>query len=155
MESGRDIHVGDTIIGIQVRVGFEAAAPLDYYQRASAWEAYTYQWQLFLEKSTIQNSTEITLHEGPLPDPVNANTEAFLSRYPRTFVNGEFLLCFSPNRFTLLGDSIEQWLMSNKFGKLGENGIQGLQLLPMSKGFYSNPWQSTSIFHKVNIPIAN
>src|SRR5690606_39503914 len=60
---GRDIHVGDTIIGIKGRVGFEAAAPLIIIKAHHLLEKHTLsKWQQF-QKEQMGNFYGMLLHE--------------------------------------------------------------------------------------------
>ena len=75
---GRDIHVGDTIIGIKGRVGFEAAAPLLIIKAHHLLEKHTLsKWQQF-QKEQLANFFGMLLHEGQYLDPVMRDLEAFL-----------------------------------------------------------------------------
>jgi argininosuccinate synthase len=146
---GRDIHVGDTIIGIKGRVGFEAAAPLIIIKGHQLLEKHTLtKWQLFW-KNQLAEFYGNHLHEGHYLDPVMRNLEAFLAD-TQTFVNGEVRVMLHPYRFTLLGITSENDLMSNKFGSYGEMN-KGYTAEDV-KGFTRILGNQTSIFHKVNNP---
>lgn len=144
---GRDIHVGDTIIGIKGRVGFEAAAPLIIIKGHQLLEKHTLtKWQLFW-KNQMAEFYGNHLHEGHYLDPVMRNMEEFLSS-TQTFVTGDVRVLLQPYRFTLLGISSEHDLMSAKFGSYGEmnKGYTGEDV----KGFTRILGNQTAIFHQVN-----
>ncbi len=116
---GRDIHVGDTIIGIKGRVGFEAAAALLIIKAHHLLEKHTLsKWQQF-QKEQQGNFYGMLLHEGQYLDPVMRNIEAFLSDSQKS-VNGEVYLTLHPYRFTLDGIESKNDLMSVPFGSYGE-----------------------------------
>ncbi len=144
---GRDIHVGDTIIGIKGRVGFEAAAPLVIIKSHQLLEKHTLtKWQLYW-KNQIAEFYGNHLHEGHYLDPVMRNFEALFQSTQR-YVSGEVRVLLQPYRFTLLGINSNHDLMSNKFGSYGEmnKGYTGEDV----KGFTRILGNQTSIFHKVN-----
>lgn len=144
---GRDIHVGDTIIGIKGRVGFEAAAPLIIIKGHQLLEKHTLtKWQLFW-KNQMAEFYGNHLHEGHYLDPVMRNLEAFLSS-TQTYVSGDVRVLLQPYRFTLLGIISDHDLMSAKFGSYGEmnKGYTGEDV----KGFTRILGNQTAIFHKVN-----
>ena len=144
---GRDIHVGDTIIGIKGRVGFEAAAPLIIIKAHQLLEKHTLtKWQLFW-KNQLAEFYGNHLHEGHYLDPVMRNLEEFMTSTQR-FVTGEVKVLLQPYRFTLLGISSNHDLMSNKFGSYGEMN-KGYTAEDV-KGFTRILGNQTSIFHKVN-----
>jgi argininosuccinate synthase len=144
---GRDIHVGDTIIGIKGRVGFEAAAPLIIIKGHQLLEKHTLtKWQMFW-KNQLSEFYGNHLHEGHYLDPVMRNLESFLADTQK-FVSGEVRVMLQPYRFTLLGISSDHDLMSSKFGSYGEmnKGYTGEDV----KGFTRILGNQTAIFHKVN-----
>ena len=144
---GRDIHVGDTIIGIKGRVGFEAAAPLIIIKGHQLLEKHTLtKWQLFW-KNQMAEFYGNHLHEGHYLDPVMRNMEEFLSS-TQTFVTGDVRVLLQPYRFTLLGINSTHDLMSAKFGSYGEmnKGYTGEDV----KGFTRILGNQTAIFHQVN-----
>ncbi len=144
---GRDIHVGDTIIGIKGRVGFEAAAPLVIIKAHQLLEKHTLtKWQLFW-KNQLSEFYGNHLHEGHYLDPVMRNLEVFLAD-TQTFVTGEVKVGLQPYRFSLIGINSEHDLMSSKFGSYGEmnKGYTGEDV----KGFTKILGNQTAIFHKVN-----
>ncbi len=144
---GRDIHVGDTIIGIKGRVGFEAAAPLVIIKGHQLLEKHTLtKWQMFWKNQQAEFYGN-HLHEGHYLDPVMRNLEAFLQS-TQEFVSGTVRVLLQPYRFTLLGIISEHDLMSNKFGSYGEMN-KGYTAEDV-KGFTRILGNQTAIFHKVN-----
>src|SRR4051812_40485244 len=95
---GRDIHVGDTIIGIKGRVGFEAAAPMIIIKAHHALEKHVLtKWQLSW-KDTIANFYGNWLHEGQILDPVMRDIEAFLQSSQKS-VTGDVHVKLHPYHF--------------------------------------------------------
>ena len=116
---GRDIHVGDTIIGIKGRVGFEAAAPLLIIKAHHLLEKHTLsKWQQF-QKEQLGNFYGMLLHEGQYLDPVMRDLEAFLSN-SQTTVSGKVFVTLHPYRFELNGIESDHDLMNANFGTYGE-----------------------------------
>ena len=116
---GRDIHVGDTIIGIKGRVGFEAAAPLIILKAHHLLEKHTLsKWQQF-QKEQLGNFYGMLLHEGNYLDEVMRNVEAFLADTQK-HVSGDVFATLHPYRFTLNGIRSEYDLMAAEFGSYGE-----------------------------------
>ncbi|WP_297707157.1 argininosuccinate synthase domain-containing protein [uncultured Eudoraea sp.] len=116
---GRDTHVGDTIIGIKGRVGFEAAAPLIIIKAHHLLEKHTLsKWQQF-QKEQLGNFYGMLLHEGNYLDEVMRNIEAFLMDTQRN-VSGEVSVSLHPYRFELNGIKSENDLMNASFGNYGE-----------------------------------
>lgn len=144
---GRDIHVGDTIIGIKGRVGFEAAAPLLIIKAHHLLEKHTLtKWQIYW-KDQLSTWYANWLHEGQLLDPVMRHIEKFLTDSQQT-VSGKVNILLEPKVFTLLGIESPHDLMSNAFGSYGEmnKGWSGDDV----KGFTKIFGNQTSIFHQVN-----
>jgi len=143
---GRDIHVGDTIIGIKGRVGFEAAAPLLIIKGHHALEKHVLtKWQLGW-KDQIAQFYGNWLHEGHYLDPVMRDMEAFL-KSTQSHVSGEVSLTLHPCRFQLNGIVSPYDLMSAKFGKYGEEnlGWSGEDV----KGFTKIAANQTGIYYQV------
>ena len=116
---GRDIHVGDTIIGIKGRVGFEAAAPLIIIKAHHLLEKHTLsKWQQY-QKEQLGNFYGMLLHEGNYLDAVMRNIEAFLSDTQKN-VTGDVFVSLFPFQFRLDGISSPHDLMSASFGSYGE-----------------------------------
>src|SRR5690606_3297685 len=144
---GRDIHVGDTIIGIKGRVGFEAAGPIILIKAHHALEKHTLtKWQLSW-KDQLAGFYGNYMHEGQMHDPVMRDMEAFLQSSQDT-VSGRVFIELHPYRFVILGIESEHDLMSNKFGSYGEmnKGYTGDDV----KGFSKIFGNQTIIWHKVN-----
>jgi argininosuccinate synthase len=119
---GRDIHVGDTIIGIKGRVGFEAAAPMVVIKAHHALEKHVLtKWQLTWKDQLAQFYGN-WLHEGQYLDPVMRDIEAFLNN-TQQHVTGEVHVQLYPYRFQVLGIESAYDLMSSKFGKYGEMNL--------------------------------
>lgn len=116
---GRDIHVGDTIIGIKGRVGFEAAAPLIIIKAHHLLEKHTLsKWQQY-QKDQLGNFYGMLLHEGNYLDDVMRNIEAFLTDTQK-HVTGDVSVTLHPYRFELNGITSKHDLMSASFGSYGE-----------------------------------
>ncbi|MGX1931266.1 argininosuccinate synthase [Flagellimonas sp. 2504JD4-2] len=116
---GRDIHVGDTIIGIKGRVGFEAAAPLIIIKAHHLLEKHTLsKWQQY-QKEQLANFYGMLLHEGNYLDEVMRNIEAFLADTQKN-VSGDVFVTLHPYRFDLDGVSSPHDLMNASFGSYGE-----------------------------------
>jgi len=133
---GRDIHVGDTIIGIKGRVGFEAAAPMVILKAHHALEKHVLtKWQLSW-KDTIANFYGNWLHEGQILDPVMRDIEAFLQSSQQS-VSGDVYVVLQPYRFQVAGIESKYDLMNSKFGKYGEmnSGWSGEDVRGFSKIF--------------------
>ena len=116
---GRDIHVGDTIIGIKGRVGFEAAAPLIIIKAHHLLEKHTLsKWQQY-QKEQLGNFYGMLLHEGNYLDEVMRNIEAFLTDTQKN-VSGDVFVSLFPFQFRLDGISSPHDLMNASFGSYGE-----------------------------------
>ena len=119
---GRDVHVGDTIIGIKGRVGFEAAAPLLIIKAHHALEKHVLtKWQLSW-KDQLGQFYGNWLHEGQYFDPVMRDIEAFL-HHSQQNVTGEVSVTLFPHYFQINGILSPYDLMSAKFGKYGEMNL--------------------------------
>jgi argininosuccinate synthase len=116
---GRDVHVGDTIIGIKGRVGFEAAAPLIIIKAHHLLEKHTLtKWQQYW-KEQLANWYGMLLHEGQYLDPVMRNIETFLED-TQDAVTGSVYVRLLPYRFELEGIESDLDLMNSAFGNYGE-----------------------------------
>lgn len=116
---GRDIHVGDAIIGIKGRVGFEAAAPMIILKAHHLLEKHTQtKWQQF-QKEQMANFYGMQLHEGNYLDAVMRDIEAFLQSSQK-MVNGDVFVTLHPHRFELEGVDSPNDLMNASFGSYGE-----------------------------------
>ena len=119
---GREIHVGDTIIGIKGRVGFEAAAPILIIKAHHALEKHVLtKWQLAW-KDQIAQFYGNWLHEGQYLDPVMRDMEAYLAS-AQHHVSGIVSVTLFPYRFQINGIESAYDLMSAKFGKYGEMNV--------------------------------
>lgn len=144
---GRDIHVGDTIIGIKGRVGFEAAAPMVILKAHHALEKHVLtKWQLQW-KDTLAQFYGNWLHEGQILDPVMRDIEAFLEQ-SQSCVTGKVFVQLMPYRFQIIGIESEHDLMSSRFGKYGEmnTGFTGQDVRGFSRIFGNQ----TVIWNAVN-----
>jgi len=144
---GRDIHVGDTIIGIKGRVGFEAAAPVLLIKAHHALEKHVLtKWQLSW-KDTLAQFYGNWLHEGQILDPVMRDIEAFLDN-SQQMVSGTVHITLFPHHFHITGVESAHDLMSAKFGAYGEmnKGWTGEEV----KGFTRIFGQQTRIWRQVN-----
>lgn len=143
---GRDVHVGDTIIGIKGRVGFEAAAPMVILKAHHALEKHVLtKWQLQWKDQLAQFYGN-WLHEGQILDPVMRDIEAFLQNSQQN-VTGDVFVQLMPYRFQVIGIESKYDLMNSKFGKYGEmnTGFTGDDVRGFSKIFGNQ----TSIYHLV------
>lgn len=133
---GRDIHIGDTIIGIKGRVGFEAAAPMVILKAHHALEKHVLtKWQLQW-KDTLSQFYGNWLHEGQIMDPVMRDIESFL-QHSQENVSGKVFVQLMPYRFQIIGIESAFDLMNSKFGKYGEmnSGFTGEDVRGFSKIF--------------------
>ena len=143
---GRDIHVGDTIIGIKGRVGFEAAAPLIILKAHHALEKHVLsKWQLQWKDQLAQFYGN-WLHEGQILDPVMRDIEAYLTNSQQQ-VTGKVFVQVLPYRFQVTGIESPFDLMNSKFGKYGEmnTGFTGQDV----RGFTRIFGNQVGIYHRV------
>lgn len=143
---GRDIHVGDTIIGIKGRVGFEAAAPIVILKSHHALEKHVLtKWQLQWKDQLAQFYGN-WLHEGQILDPVMRDIENFLESTQRN-VTGDVFVQLFPYRFQIIGIESKYDLMNSKFGKYGEmnSGFTGEDVRGFSRIFGNQ----TMMYHLV------
>ena len=144
---GRDTHVGDTIIGIKGRVGFEAAAPLIIIKAHHLLEKHTLsKWQQF-QKEQLGNFYGMLLHEGQYLDPVMRDLEVFLANSQNT-VNGRVYVTLQPYRFELKGIDSPNDLMSASFGSYGE--INKGWTAEDAKGFIKIMSNQNKIYQHIN-----
>lgn len=144
---GRDVHVGDTIIGIKGRVGFEAAAAVLTIKSHQALEKHTLtKWQIYW-KDQIALFYGNWLHEGQYLDPVMRDLEAMMQS-TQQFVTGKVFLTLHPYRFVIEGIESKHDLMSAKFGHYGEmnNGWTGEDV----RGFAKIFGNQNAIYHQLN-----
>jgi argininosuccinate synthase len=146
---GRDIHVGDTIIGIKGRVGFEAAAALIIIKAHHLLEKHTLtKWQQF-QKEQQGNFYGMLLHEGNYLDAVMRNIEAFLTDTQKT-VSGDVFVSLYPFQFRLNGISSPHDLMNASFGSYGE--MNKGWTADEAKGFIKIQSNASKIYNHVNPP---
>ena len=144
---GRDIHVGDTIIGIKGRVGFEAAAPLIIIKAHHLLEKHTLtKWQTYW-KEQLGNWYGMFLHEALYLEPVMRNIETFLESTQEN-VTGNVIVKLKPYQFELQGIESEHDLMKSGFGEYGET-VNAWTAADV-KGFTKILSNSLKIYHKVN-----
>ncbi|WP_047247260.1 argininosuccinate synthase [Maribacter thermophilus] len=144
---GRDIHVGDTIIGIKGRVGFEAAAALIIIKAHHLLEKHTLtKWQQF-QKEQQANFYGMLLHEGNYLDAVMRNIEAFLTDTQKT-VSGDVFVTLYPFQFRLNGISSPHDLMNAAFGSYGE--MNKGWTADEAKGFIKIQSNAGKIYNHVN-----
>jgi argininosuccinate synthase len=144
---GRDIHVGDTIVGIKGRVGFEAAAALIIIKAHHLLEKHTLtKWQL-QHKEYLSSFYGMHLHEGQYLDPVMRDMEAFLES-SQAQVSGEVFVTLKPYHFQLDGITSKHDLMNAKFGSYGE--MNKGWTADEAKGFIKILGNQNKIYQQVN-----
>ena len=144
---GRDIHIGDTVIGIKGRVGFEAASPLILIKSHHTLEKHVLtKWQQYW-KDQLSNWYGMFLHEGQFLDPVMRNIETFIED-TQSNVSGKVFVKLMPYRFEIQGIESEYDLMSSSFGQYGEmnNAWTGKDV----KGFVKILSNQTKIWNLMN-----
>lgn len=143
---GRDTHVGDTIIGIKGRVGFEAAAPLIIIKAHHLLEKHVLtKWQQFL-KQNLAEFYGMQLHEGQFGEPALRDIEKFLEN-SQGHVTGTVRIMLSLYNFQMLGIESKYDLMSPVFGSYGEmnNAWSGDDV----RGFSKIASNQTMIYQKI------
>ena len=144
---GRDIHVGDTIVGIKGRVGFEAAAALITIKAHHLLEKHTLtKWQL-QHKEYLASFYGMHLHEGQYLDPVMRDMEAFLQS-SQDKVTGDVIVSLKPYHFSLDGIISDHDLMNAKFGSYGEMNTGWTA--DEAKGFIKILGNQNKIYRQVN-----
>jgi argininosuccinate synthase len=144
---GRDMHVGDTIIGIKGRVGFEAAGALLIINAHRMLEKHTLtKWQQYWKDQT-GNWYGMFLHEAQYLEPVMRDMEAFLESTQRN-VTGRVILTLRPYSYTLVGVESEHDLMKSDFGVYGEE--QKAWTAGDVKGFTKILGNQMKIYYNVN-----
>lgn len=144
---GRDVHVGDTIIGIKGRVGFEAAAPVIILKSHHTLEKHVLtKWQQHW-KEQLANWYGMLLHEGQFLDPVMRDIEVFLENTQQN-VSGSVTVKLAPYRFEVVGITSDKDLMKSEFGQYGEmnNGWSGEDV----KGFTKILANQSKIYNSIN-----
>ena len=144
---GRDIHVGDTIIGIKGRVGFEAGGPIVILKSHHLLEKHVLtKWQQF-QKDQLSNFYGMQIHEGNYLDPVIRDIESFFNS-SQSKVTGDIFVTLSPYRFQLNGIESKNDLMNLDFGSYGEqNNKWSAQ---DAKGFIKISSNQNKIYQYVN-----
>jgi argininosuccinate synthase len=143
---GRDMHIGDTIIGIKGRVGFEAAAPMLIINAHKMLEKHTLtKWQQYW-KDQLGNWYGMFLHEAQYLEPVMRDMEAFLES-GQTNVTGRVIITLRPYSYTLVGIESECDLMKSDFGVYGEE--QKAWTADDVKGFTKILGNQMKIYHSV------
>lgn len=144
---GRDIHVGDTIVGIKGRVGFEAAAAIIIIKAHHLLEKHTLsKWQL-QHKDYLANWYGTHLHEGLFLDPVMRDFEAFLEKSQEN-VSGDVIVTLKPYHFSIDGVHSQNDLMKSDFGSYGEEN-KGWTA-EEAKGFIKIYGNQTKIYQNVH-----
>ncbi len=144
---GRDIHVGDTIIGIKGRVGFEAAAAKIIIKSHELLEKHTMsKWQIF-QKESISKLYGMLIHEGQYFDPVIKDIEAYFEKSQR-YVTGNVFVELSPYNFRLNGIKSDHDLMNHNLGVYGEENTNWSS--DDIKGFIKISSNSSKIFKQIN-----
>ena len=144
---GRDIHVGDTIIGIKGRVGFEAGGPILILKSHHLLEKHVLtKWQQF-QKDQLSNFYGMQIHEGNYLDPVIRDIESFFNS-SQSKVTGDVFVTLSPYRFQLNGIESKNDLMNLDFGSYGEqNNKWSAQ---DAKGFIKISSNQNKIYQYIN-----
>jgi argininosuccinate synthase len=144
---GRDMHIGDTIIGIKGRVGFEAAAPLLIIKAHQMLEKHTLtKWQQYW-KEQLGNWYGMFLHEAMYLEPVMRNIEKFLEDSQEN-VTGNVIIRLIPYTFQLVGIESNHDLMKSDFGQYGE--MNKGWTADDAKGFTKILANQLKIYHSVN-----
>jgi len=144
---GRDIHVGDTVIGIKGRIGFEAGLPLLVIKSHQHMEKHNLTKGQIYWKDQLANWYGMMIHEGQFLDPLARNVERFLQD-TQEYVSGTVYVRLAPYRFFILGMESDHDLMSSEFGAYGEMNMawSGDDV----KGFTKIMANQTMIYNKVN-----
>ncbi len=144
---GRDMHIGDTIIGIKGRVGFEAAAPMLIIKAHQMLEKHTLtKWQQYW-KEQLGNWYGMFLHEAMYLEPVMRDIEKFLENSQEN-VTGNVIIRLIPYTFQLVGIESDHDLMKSDFGQYGE--MNKGWTADDAKGFTKILANQLKIYHSVN-----
>ena len=149
---GRDMHVGDTIIGIKGRVAFQAAAPLVIIKAHHTLEKHTLtKWQMYW-KEQLSNWYGMLLHEAQYFEPVMRNIEKFIEDSQKT-VTGKVIIKLMPYRFEIIGIESPHDLMNSEFAAYGEmnKSFTGEDV----KGFTKIMSNQMQIFNSINPTLTN
>ena len=139
--------MGDTIIGIKGRVGFEAAAPLILIKAHHLLEKHNLTKHQNLWKKQLGDWYGMMIHEGQYLEPVMRNIETFLEESQST-VTGEVIVELLPYRFVLHGIKSDFDLMSSDFGKYGEENFAWTG--EDAKGFTNILANPAKIYYAIN-----
>lgn len=143
---GRDMHIGDTIIGIKGRVGFEAAGPILIINAHKMLEKHTLtKWQQYW-KDQIGTWYGMFLHESEYLEPVMRDMERFLESSQEN-VSGTVELTLRPYSYTLVGVDSPFDLMKTDFGEYGE--VNKAWTAEDIKGFTKILGNQMKIYHNV------
>lgn len=116
---GRDVHVGDTIVGIKGRVGFQASGPMVIIRAHQLLEKHTLtKWQLHW-KDQLGGWYGGFTHEALFQEPVMRDIETFLES-TQARVTGEVEVMLHPHRFELIGIRSPYDMLQSGFGTYGE-----------------------------------
>ncbi|MFA6676095.1 MAG: argininosuccinate synthase domain-containing protein [Bacteroidales bacterium] len=145
---GRDMHIGDTIVGIKGRVGFEAAAPILIIRAHQMLEKHTLtKWQQHW-KDQLSTWYGMFLHEAQYMEPVMRDIEKFLENSQK-YVTGDVIIELRPYNFVLVGVETKYDLMNSGFGDYGEknkawdsNDVKGFTKI------YATPLKIYHVIHK-------
>lgn len=144
---GRDMHIGDTIIGIKGRVGFEAAAPMILIKAHQMLEKHTLtKWQQYW-KEQLSNWYGMFLHEALYLEPVMRDIEKFLESSQKN-VSGKVIVKLRPYSFQLVGVESDKDLMKAEFGEYGE--VSKAWTADDVKGFTKIFGTSLKVYNAVN-----
>ena len=145
---GRDMHIGDTIIGIKGRVGFEAAGPILIIAAHKMLEKHTLtKWQQYW-KDQIGTWYGMFLHESQYLDPVMRDMEKFLESSQEN-VCGTVSIILRPHSYTLIGVDSPYDLMKTDFGEYGE--VNKAWTADDVKGFTKIFGNQMKIYHNIQI----
>ena len=147
---GRDIHVGDTIIGIKGRVGFEAPAPFIIIKSHHLLEKHVLTKGQLYWKEQLAGWYGQLMHEAQYLDPLMRNIETFLTD-TQTYVTGTVEVEMRPYHFSVLGCETKYDLMNNKFGDYGESNksFSGRDVIGFTK-VLANPLKIYYSVHEIN-----
>lgn len=143
---GRDMHIGDTIIGIKGRVGFEAAGPILIIAAHKMLEKHTLtKWQQYW-KDQVGTWYGMFLHEAQYLEPVMRDIEAYLQESQRN-VTGRVIVDLKPYHFVLVGVESDYDLMKTSFGEYGE--VSKAWTADDVKGFTKILGNQMKIYHNI------
>lgn len=116
---GRGVHLGDTILGIKGRVGYEAPAAHLLIGAHRELEKLVLSGQQLFWKESFGNLYGAMLHEGRFFDPLVRDLEAFLSS-SQSKVSGDVRLTLRPRCFSVDGVRSPHGLMNPEIASYGE-----------------------------------